>query len=170
MQLNTATIISTATEILSEYGLADLTMRRLARALDVAPGALYWHFPSKQQLLGAIANQQLGSVHQPDFGVATAKELTQYCVDIYCALTSLRDGAEITLAALASSTIAWDFQRDLKLAAGERGIMAYYCILGAALDVQARQNVARALGHTPLPEPEPHTIEHAVDTILNHCG
>ena len=36
----------------TRYGIADLTMRRLARELDVTPGALYWHFANKQQLLG----------------------------------------------------------------------------------------------------------------------
>src|SRR5258708_1968452 len=34
-------------------------MRRLARELDVTPGALYWHFANKQQLLGAVADEVL---------------------------------------------------------------------------------------------------------------
>ena len=33
-----------------------ITMRRLAGALKVQPGALYWHFPNKQALLGAVAD------------------------------------------------------------------------------------------------------------------
>ncbi|HOW94241.1 MAG TPA: helix-turn-helix domain-containing protein, partial [Mycolicibacterium fallax] len=54
-----AGIIATAAGILDAYGLADLTMRRLARELDVTAGALYWHFASKQQLLGAVADRVL---------------------------------------------------------------------------------------------------------------
>ncbi|MDN6510824.1 MAG: TetR/AcrR family transcriptional regulator, partial [Corynebacterium sp.] len=49
MQLNRDRIHAAAFDILSEYGLGDLTMRRLAKTLEVAPGALYWHYPSKQE-------------------------------------------------------------------------------------------------------------------------
>ncbi len=52
-------IITKATEILDNYGIADLTMRRLARELDVTAGSLYWHFADKQQLLGAVADEVL---------------------------------------------------------------------------------------------------------------
>ena len=40
-------------------------MRRLARELAVSPGALYWHFANKQQLLGAVADRILLSVSNP---------------------------------------------------------------------------------------------------------
>ena len=54
MQLHKRDVVDAATAILDNYGIADLTMRRLARELDVSPGALYWHFTNKQQLLGAV--------------------------------------------------------------------------------------------------------------------
>lgn len=59
MQLTPTTIIKSALEILHDYGLGDLTIRRLARTLDVAPAALYWHFPNKQALLGGVADELL---------------------------------------------------------------------------------------------------------------
>lgn len=59
MQLTTTAIITSALNILHEYGLGDLTIRRLARTLDVAPAALYWHFPNKQTLLGGVADELL---------------------------------------------------------------------------------------------------------------
>lgn len=59
MQLTTTAIITNALNILHEYGLGDLTIRRLARTLDVAPAALYWHFPNKQTLLGGVADELL---------------------------------------------------------------------------------------------------------------
>ncbi|MDO4914056.1 TetR/AcrR family transcriptional regulator [Corynebacterium sp.] len=59
MQLTTTAIITSALNILHEYGLGDLTIRRLARTLDVAPAALYWHFPNKQALLGGVADELL---------------------------------------------------------------------------------------------------------------
>ena len=44
MQLHKRDVVEAAAALLDEYGIADLTMRRLARELSVSPGALYWHF------------------------------------------------------------------------------------------------------------------------------
>ena len=43
MQLSPERITDAALAILAEYGLGDVSMRRVAAALGVAPGALYWH-------------------------------------------------------------------------------------------------------------------------------
>ena len=59
MQLHKRDVVEAATTLLDDYGIADLTMRRLARELNVSPGALYWHFANKQQLLGAVADRIL---------------------------------------------------------------------------------------------------------------
>ena len=59
MQLHQRDVVDAATSLLDDYGIADLTMRRLARELNVTPGALYWHFANKQQLLGAVADRIL---------------------------------------------------------------------------------------------------------------
>lgn len=50
-------VARTALRILDDHGLPDLTMRRLAAALDVQPSALYWHFPNKQTLLAELADR-----------------------------------------------------------------------------------------------------------------
>ena len=49
-------ILHTAYEVLATYGLADLSMRRLASELQVAPGALYYHVRSKQHLLVLLSD------------------------------------------------------------------------------------------------------------------
>ena len=51
MVLSREKILDTAYEVLATYGLADLSMRRLAQELHVAPGALYYHVKNKQQQL-----------------------------------------------------------------------------------------------------------------------
>jgi AcrR family transcriptional regulator len=43
MSLTRRQIVDAAMDILRNYGLGDLSMRRLARDLGVQPGALYWH-------------------------------------------------------------------------------------------------------------------------------
>lgn len=120
VQLNRELILTAAFGILDSYGLGDLSMRRLARNLDVAPGALYWHFPSKQILLGAVADRILQS-HDDDAGAGPAdaaedglgengrytwrqRPLTA-AGNLLTRLLSTRDGAEIVSAALATGTL-----------------------------------------------------------------
>jgi len=54
--LSQAKILDTAFDLLVTNGLADLSMRRLAAELQVAPGALYYHVKNKQHLLVLLAN------------------------------------------------------------------------------------------------------------------
>ena len=52
-------VVARALRVLDDHGLADLTMRRLGTELGVQPSALYHHFPSKQVLLAAVADEIL---------------------------------------------------------------------------------------------------------------
>lgn len=59
MALTRERILETALSLLSEYGLGDLSMRRVAAELGVAPGALYYHVRNKQELLTLLAGRML---------------------------------------------------------------------------------------------------------------
>ena len=59
MALTKQAIVGAALAILDDYGLADLTMRRVADSLGVRAGALYYHVPNKQSLLAAVADHIL---------------------------------------------------------------------------------------------------------------
>ncbi|MGJ4844709.1 TetR family transcriptional regulator [Leifsonia sp. Le1] len=67
-------VARTALRILDDHGLPDLTMRRLAAALDVQPSALYWHFPNKQTLLAELADRIVS--HGRPVATATASTAT----------------------------------------------------------------------------------------------
>ncbi|SEH67211.1 MULTISPECIES: TetR/AcrR family transcriptional regulator C-terminal domain-containing protein [unclassified Leifsonia] len=58
-------VVEAALRILDDLGLPDLTMRRLAAALDVQPSALYWHFPNKQTLLAELADRIVAARRVP---------------------------------------------------------------------------------------------------------
>lgn len=60
--MNRRDVLQQALATLDAYGFADLSMRRLAASLGVQPGALYWHFASKQALLLAIAEEILAPI------------------------------------------------------------------------------------------------------------
>lgn len=101
-------VADAALQILDEYGLADLTMRKLASTLDVQPSALYWHFENKQALLAALADRIVG-YHPVERATAAAKPeelrtaVLAESLALRDALLAYRDGAE-----LVSSTIALD--------------------------------------------------------------
>lgn len=50
-------IVETALRLLDTVGLDELSTRRLALEFGVKSPALYWHFDSKQSLLGAMGDE-----------------------------------------------------------------------------------------------------------------
>ncbi|MFD5225648.1 TetR family transcriptional regulator [Microbacterium sp. NPDC058342] len=90
-------VVECALRLLDEVGLPDLSMRRLAAELDVQPSALYWHFPSKQALLAAVADRILDAVPRPDAELG----LPAVGGAIRDALLAYRDGAEVVMSTYA---------------------------------------------------------------------
>jgi len=117
-------VADAALRILDDFGLPDLTMRRLAGALHVQPSALYWHFPNKQTLLAELA-ERIADRARPN----TAPELAwdevaiSEAFGLRDALLAYRDGAEVV-----SSTFALGIGASTPLArlraAFERGFDA----------------------------------------------
>ncbi|MGZ6777466.1 MAG: TetR/AcrR family transcriptional regulator C-terminal domain-containing protein [Mycobacterium sp.] len=148
MQLHKRDVVEAATAILDTYGIADLTMRRLGRELNVSPGALYWHFANKQQLLGAIADRILESVD--DAPGDWRGSLSGICGGLRDALLSHTDGAELVSASFAAGQSGAMTQIVARLAeavadAGVRGEQAelaartvVYYVLGFTADEQSR--------------------------------
>ncbi len=148
MQLHKRDVVEAATAILDNYGMADLTMRRLGRELNVSPGALYWHFANKQQLLGAIADRILEPVGDA-FG-PWQQRVAGICGRLRDALLSHTDGAELVSASFAAGQSAVMTQivtrlRDAAVDAGVRAAHAelaartvVYYVLGFTADEQSR--------------------------------
>ncbi len=150
MQLHKRDVVAKATEILDTYGIADLTMRRLARELDVTPGALYWHFANKQELLGAVADEVLAPACVTPDDHGWRRRITTVATRLHDALLSHTDGAELVSASLAAGqSPAMDailrLLADAALQAGVRPAeaelaartVAYY-VLGFTADEQSR--------------------------------
>ncbi|MGH1550854.1 TetR/AcrR family transcriptional regulator C-terminal domain-containing protein [Leifsonia poae] len=96
-------VAEAALRILDDLGLPDLTMRRLASALDVQPSALYWHFPNKQSMLAEVADRIVAARRPaalPDD--APWQDAVRAEADaLRDALLSYRDGAEVVSSTLA---------------------------------------------------------------------
>ena len=94
MALTAGSITTTALDILSRYGLGDLSMRRLARELDVQPSALYWHVKDKQELFVLIATRMNAEV---DARCPSTSDPLVTAMALRDILLTYRDGAEIML-------------------------------------------------------------------------
>ena len=86
MHINRESIIDAAISLLDTYGLGDVTMRRVASSLGVAPGALYWHIANKQALIAALAEYIISPV--------SGESLEELSLSLRDALLAHRDGAE----------------------------------------------------------------------------
>ncbi|QGF22766.1 TetR/AcrR family transcriptional regulator C-terminal domain-containing protein [Raineyella fluvialis] len=155
MALSRADVLAKALEILDTYGLADLTMRRLATALAVQPGALYWHYANKQELLAAVTDSILAEVPDPGPDAAWNDALPTWALSLRSVLLAHRDGAELTSSAVALSLGTLRPQEPLVRLLSSAGVppadaeaiaeTALHLTLGLALDEQSRAQ-AVALG------------------------
>ncbi len=122
-------VAETALRILDDYGLPDLTMRRLAAALDVQPSALYWHFPNKQTLLAELADRIVArgaGAPAPEADAARgdtpwADRLRAEAAALRDALLAYRDGAEVVASTFALGLGDAATQRRLAAAAASGG-------------------------------------------------
>lgn len=148
MQLHKRDVVDAATTLLDSYGIADLTMRRLARELNVSPGALYWHFANKQELLGAVADRILESVDDAPGG--WRDRVAEVCRRLRDALLSRTDGAELVSASFAAgqSQAMARVLAHVTEAAADAGVdpahaelaarTVVYYVLGFTVDEQSR--------------------------------
>lgn len=95
MSLSAESIVSTACGLLTDYGLQDVTMRRLAAELGVRPGALYYHVPNKQELLRRVAHRLLAPLEEETSGPY------ELMLRFRRAVLPLRDGGDLLLIAYA---------------------------------------------------------------------
>jgi AcrR family transcriptional regulator len=149
VQLHRRDVVDKATKLLDDYGIADLTMRRLARELNVTPGALYWHFADKQELLGAVADRILEPA-AADVAGDWRDRVNEICGRLRDALLSHTDGAELVSASFAagkSGAMIWILTwltgaaSDAGIDAAHAGLAArtvLYYVLGFTADEQSR--------------------------------
>ena len=94
-------VLAHAVALLDTHGLAALTMRRLGSELGVQPSAIYHHFPSKQVLLAAVADEILARGVRPRTAVEWPERLREVCTELRLAMLACTDGADVVATAWA---------------------------------------------------------------------
>lgn len=178
MQLRRGDVLDGAMAILDEFGLADLTMRRLATSLGVQPGALYWHFPNKQTLLGAVVDKILEDLDSPTDTDGWEESYSELAHRLRSALLAHRDGAELVSATFASRMTSSRVREHFVQAGASAGLSrehaqlaAYsllYYVLGHTVDEQSRAQMEEmgALTRAPLSPDAPAVIGEISDEDL----
>lgn len=151
MALTADVIVRAACTILDDYGLADLTMRRVAEALGVKAGALYWHFANKQTLLAAVADEVLAGSRTFD-GQGDENDLAKWAAGVRDQLLAHRDAAELVASTRAMGLGSVDPARYARSALGARGMRDdeadgvaeafMHFVLGHAMQEQTQSQLA----------------------------
>ncbi|MET7800471.1 TetR/AcrR family transcriptional regulator C-terminal domain-containing protein [Streptomyces decoyicus] len=97
-------VVDTALRLLNDVGLDGLTLRRIAKELNVQAPALYWHFKNKQELLDEMATEMFrrmagrlvtgGAGAGPD-GRTWQETLLDGCRALRRELLGYRDGGKV---------------------------------------------------------------------------
>jgi TetR/AcrR family transcriptional regulator, tetracycline repressor protein len=135
-------VVARAIEVLDEYGLESLTMRRLASELGVQPSALYHHVPNKQSLLAAVADEILRRGSRPRHAERWDRRAIEICAELRDAMLAYRDGAEVVVTAHTFGLGAREPATALRSALGDGGLP------GDLVDVGTRAILHLVFGHT----------------------
>ena len=162
-------VVDQALRVLDEHGLADLTMRRLGTELEVRPSALYHHFPSKQVLLAAVADEILARGARPLPDAPWDLRARAACRALRDACLAWTDGAEVVATArafglgagapydaLVGVLVDGGVPEDLAAAAARTLI---HFVLGHAMDEQTH----RQAGSIGAIDSDPMSGDHSTD-------
>lgn len=187
MQLSRETITAAAFNILGEYGLGDVSMRRVATALGVAPGALYWHIENKQDLIASLAAEIVRplSTGTDAIDATGTANVAALAAALRTQVLSVRDGAEVVLAALsqpdapvreeliavfvAQVRAEWGDAASASVARAAAANLVYMT-LGAAMVYQAGAQLAALTGEPPAVSAADAAREHAEGVALLLAG
>ncbi|KAF1306072.1 TetR family transcriptional regulator [Enterococcus saccharolyticus] len=97
-ELSKEKIIQTAFDILHETRTIDgLSMRSLARALDIKAPAIYWYFKDKQDLLQGMVETMEQQLKLPDTTLSYHDQLLAFLSAYYDLYTTFPCGAELEI-------------------------------------------------------------------------
>jgi TetR/AcrR family transcriptional regulator, tetracycline repressor protein len=90
-------VLAAARELLAEAGVNGLSMRSLARRLQVSPNALYSHVENKLALIDEVLDDLLAEVEVPPAGAEPAAGLHQLMASTYRTLIAHPDLVSVYL-------------------------------------------------------------------------
>lgn len=95
--LNRDRVVAIAHAYVAEHGLDSLTVRRVADAAEVTPGALYKHFQDQRDLRRALADAIFETIDLTDIDTSepSVEQVITCCERLRAAMLRFRDGGRI---------------------------------------------------------------------------
>lgn len=124
MRYHRSDVVERALEVLDEFGLESMTMRRLGSELGVQPSALYHHVANKQTLLALVADEILARGRRERRAQAWDGRVVELCRELRDAMLAYRDGAEVVATAWAFGLGAGGPAEELEEVLGDAGLPA----------------------------------------------
>lgn len=158
-RLSAHDVVDAAVGILQDFGMGDLSMRRVAAVLGVQASALYWHVPDKQTLLARVADRIVAEAEET-VRAGRIADLPGRAEAAEAALLRHRDGADVVLSALALGLGGLGLHALLTEAADtpEDGERALALLLGG-VSLRQQRAQAEALGVRTGPDVQRHRTE-----------
>lgn len=178
-------LVTIAHEYVSANGLDALTVRRLAAAAQVTPGALYKHFRDKKDLQRAMADAIYNTIDLADIDLErpTAAQVIICCERMRAAMLRFRDGGRVVAgsyspfaATVALSAALRTLLQAITLSQFDAGDIAYALrnyTTGFVIEEQAYLALVNAGEWTPLVDALASSVGNQVSgtsdavTILN---
>ncbi|MER7840995.1 TetR/AcrR family transcriptional regulator C-terminal domain-containing protein [Streptomyces sp. NPDC096040] len=148
-------VADTALRLLNEVGLDGLTLRAIARELDVKAPALYWHFKDKQALLDEMATEMyrrmVADTHL-DPADTWQDRLRKANHGLRAALLGYRDGAKVFSGSRFTGTDhAPEMEANLRVLTEAGFTLAQAAVIGATANAYTIGFVTEEQGVQPLP-------------------
>lgn len=100
-------IVQSAMKLLHEGGVAQLTIRRVAKLLGVKSASLYWHVSNKEELLQLVADEICSRIPVPDASLPWQHRVVELAWAYRRRLGSVLDAAEILLRTAPQTPARW---------------------------------------------------------------
>ncbi len=179
MPLSRDDVLQGALALLDEVGLDALTMRSLARKLGVQPGAIYWHFKNKQDLLDAMADEFVAGVLDTPLKGRWDEQLAEFARRMADALTRRRDAARVAVLAIVPGPLSLQLAETmlaLLADAGLEGLNGLWAatvlgsyVSGYCLDVEAART-AEARGMMSMLQSYKEMVDREQFPVLHGLG
>jgi TetR/AcrR family tetracycline transcriptional repressor len=155
-KIDRAAVAETALRLLNEVGLDGLSLRAIAKELDVKAPALYWHFKDKQSLLDEMATVMYRRL-AADFDLSAYTRwqdgLIAYNQGLRATLLRFRDGAKVYSGARFTGTDhAASMEGQLRMMTGAGYALRQAVLAGTTTYAYTIGFVTEEQGVRPMPD------------------
>lgn len=133
MAITKEAIIKASLDILNRDGISDLSMRTLAKELNIKAASLYWHIKDKQGLYDLIAEHINKEIVLPESSYDAKEAIIGLSIEVRRVLLKTRDAVEVFAMSFPSTPSRIEGIKFLVAALTSYGVSNKNCLTAANL-------------------------------------